>query len=95
MWPFSCRKQPPLQENEALSKRILEELETTRQFFERLEQAEKDITNINTALARIERKQQRWVEILNDKESPEKVAQLEGLMRQESHRELQVGEETL
>lgn len=95
MWPFKCRKQSALGGNEELSRRILEELETARAFFERLEQAEKDITNINTALARIERKQQRWVEILNEKESPEKVAQLEGLVRQESRQELQVGEETL
>lgn len=95
MWPFKCPKQLSPGGNGELSKRILEELETARQFFERLELAEKDITNINTALQRIERKQNRWVEILNDKESPDKVAQLEGLVRQESRQELQVGEETL
>lgn len=78
MWPFRRLKQLPGLGNEELSKRILEELETTRQFFERLEQAEKDIVNINTALARIERKQNRWVEILNEKEDPAKVAELLG-----------------
>ncbi len=95
MWPFKSPKQSPLGGNEELSKRILEELETARLFFDRLELAEKDIVNINTALQRIERKQNRWVEILNDKESPDKVAQLEGLVRQESRSELQIGEETL
>ena len=95
MWPFKSHKQPQVLDNLDLSKSILEELKTTREFFERLEIAEKDITNINTALARIERKQQRWVEILNEKESPEKVARLEGLAGQQSRYELQVGEETL
>lgn len=40
----------------------LEELEGIRSY---LDEHTRDITNINTALQRIERKQNRWIEMLN------------------------------
>jgi len=95
MWPFKRPKQPsPLGDTE-VSERILEELRTVKDFIERLEVAEKDIVNINTALNRIERKQSRWIELLNEKEDPAKVALLQGQPVNSIRREPELGEETL
>jgi len=74
MFPFKRRKEPPTLTKTELLDRIHEELETVRQFIERLELAEKDIVNLNTALNRVERKQSRWVEIMNEREDPARVA---------------------
>jgi len=101
MWGFK-RKEAPKQlpdlTRESVITEFREQLGVVNQFIERLELAEKDIVNLNTALNRVERKQSKWLEILNEKEDPARVAKLNAeatlVGQQLNPRQPECGEET-
>lgn len=96
MWPFRSPKQLPVPVNEGVSADIREQLDTLNEFFERVQQAERDITNLNTAINRVERKQSRWLEVLNEREDPAMLKKLEGLVPGDGVKQpAEVGEETM
>jgi len=97
MWPFKKKevpKQLPGLTHDELIQVIQEQIGVLNRFIERLELAEKDIVNLNTALNRVERKQSKWLEILNEKEDPARVAALQGQNPASWPRQPECGEES-
>lgn len=93
MWPFRRPKRTSGLSHDELIQGIQTQLGVINDYIERLEQAEKDIVNLNTAVERVLRKQSRWVELMNEKGDPERVAKFLEAQPRQGQPVPQVGEE--
>lgn len=69
MWPFKRLKDNHRQGNDALVETAEDVHEAIKDLLEMIQANTKDITTCNTAINRVERKQNRWLELLNVRET--------------------------
>ena len=69
MWPFKSPKDNHREQKEALPGVSEDVSEGFKDLLEMLQQHTADIATLNTAVNRVERKQNRWLEILNVRET--------------------------